>query len=664
MAESSDEDAPQGALGSADGVDVGAAAEPRPKRQRGRPRVVCVDEGPHVYVAIVGTNSIGCQWRNPAPPTMQFFNAKLRSLGLGSAEDVSYRALEDQILGIGVASQWRFVRGGAPVTPDTSHLMIACQQHRDSRTTMGFLEVPFHCVGRLGTPVSIPFEDRFANGLHNSRLHDLICSLRDEDATIEAPALSGTFVPARVWLRRAELRFGVVLKVDTLFPMVSWHPSAALFAYGALSADVVPVLRRDRMRVRLGRGPSKRQENLYLESIGVSNVSDNALLAPAISCDDLVVGKHNRRKGRFAFDIKHLIGAIRTSQDLISSQRLPRVVENSLRYAMPQSADHVLKQLHLDGFENPSRWTMERNQVRLDVTCMLLARQDYKTRGPFFRCVTYDSTPKNGLEVFNCVEDVIPRSAVWDKTLEEVDMSLMETRLLPCLTFAQGCVAAVDKSMGFVHQTWLLYGATKGHLYAANEDVVISQADRGVEKFIAKQTNLVEHYYRGHSADLVVPTEYEPMYPNALDVPGPMHQLDWCLVRALERLNGWVEWVRLARQCIAFLRVKGYRLSMRRALDAILSKHTVDAATSLDIRVARLTLTDFSASLADWRWHTAYDVSSQLAVVSQAIALLHRFYPHDLGKMLATHNSVLWQGAYEAFVSNSFWYHAHPICIC
>jgi hypothetical protein len=411
----------------------------------------------------------------------------------------------------------------------------------------------------------------------------------------------------------------------------------------------------DRLKMRLGGGPPRSSETEYMARISGLQLGCNpSQIQDASSCVSNL-GRLTRRKGRCAYEVKHMVGALRAATDLVSAKRLKTNVANVLKYVMPHRADDLLKELEHDGLQHPVGVTLDRNVVRLDVACMLLSRSAYTTRGPYFRYVTYDASRVHGIEVFNTLEDYVEQSAVFGKTLEEIDQRAIKTRMLPCVTLASGCVATPDKVMSYQHQTWLMYGCTAGHHYAANDDLRLAQSDGGVESFIVDYRDVVSEYYNGCDAAVAVAEPREYMFKNAFGNPGPMHSIDWCLVRALERLEGWPQWVSSAQALTAFCRETSYRDAMKRLLLKGLEGSAVDAVLAFDLRLHAKAVRYFSATLADWRWHTASVVSTQLLRFRLAFKLLEQLYGSSLRKLLGVGKSSMYLNAEAAWTSDGFW---------
>jgi hypothetical protein len=456
---------------------------------------------------------------------------------------------------------------------------------------------------------------------------------------------------------RHQTQFG-----PSVFPWVVGPVFGQLLASGRWSGDVVPVLRLDRSRLRLGSGPPKRHELEYLRRLGGNIHLESSLRLPSgASAEPYHQGKQDRRAGQCAYGVRHIVVALGALEHLTASRHLQDSTESMLKYALPHRAQSVLREMADAGVEHPAADTLDRSMVRLDVAVMNAERLKYVEEGPYYRYPTYDSSPKHGLEVFNCLEDYIRQVDVHGLTMEQVDLSKVVTRNLPVMVMSQGCCDTVGKTITFTHQSWLVYGATKGHLYASNDDVRLSLSDMGVERYIVNTPCVVEAFYAGVGADPPHLDEADFMFKNAFECPGSQHAVDWCLHRALEHLDGWLEWLVHAQNLTAFMRVVSYRNAMSRLLRVALNQEAFEAHVAFDVRVAVATLKYFSATLADWRWQTALTVTTQVIKVKVALLILEKLYGENLRSRLGMKkDSKMFVKAREAWNSEAFRYDGVP----
>ncbi len=95
----------------------------------------------------------------------------------------------------------------------------------------------------------------------------------------------------------------------------------------------------------------------------------------------------------------------------------------------------------------PSRATLHRGRVRLDVAAMLWRRWQWgRERRTVFRYVAHDASPQGGVEVFATVERVL--------TLRSLGASPeVHKHRLPLVTLGHGRTTLSDKLHAHVHQT-------------------------------------------------------------------------------------------------------------------------------------------------------------------------------------------------------------------
>jgi hypothetical protein len=216
----------------------------------------------------------------------------------------------------------------------------------------------------------------------------------------------------------------------------------------------------------------------------------------------------------------------------------------------------------------------------------------------------------------------------------------------------------VDKVMSGLHQSWADYGSTRSHLRSACDDVVLALQDMGSEYQTPDYVDITDAYYAGPGEEVALdPNSF--LYRNALRHPGPHHINDWILVQGLNKLPFWKTWMSDSQSLSSFLRCRSYRKSCQRILLQIVDVFKLQNGDSviLDIKIAVVTLKHYSASLADWRFDTAHEVSSSFRKVEMAFGLMLRFYGKDLRKQLGITNGPQYIAAEKAFSRNDFWTH-------
>jgi hypothetical protein len=429
----SDSDAPIGAAGNSDD-------EPGAKRHRPAHSNIDFSDGPPLLVAIIGDQSDTIRFSKLVGSELDVLDAARAQAGLVPTASMSRpdaRHLPTHhasLVGVAIVRAWRFVLPGREVSNESKMLMAHLRKGRDARTAMGFLEYPVLRAAYFSAPIAI--ERIVPNG---SDLGAQWVSMSgDPRVQLELPSSPGTCQSLRDWLTASTATFHL-----PFLKCIVWHqwlPLAEVFVRSAWPAEVVGVVQRDRKKVRLqARIPTRKLERQYFRHISSASL-DVVEVSATCPMREVRTNKNQRQRGAKAFDFHHLVNAIRAAHHSLSSRHLGTTVESSLHYAMPNNNEgqSLARGLKADGFEHPSRPTMDRALVRFDVAAMVVNRARYAREGPFWRYINWDASPIHGVEVFCTHEEVIPRRCVEGKTFAEIDFNDMEERNLPLNTLGQG----------------------------------------------------------------------------------------------------------------------------------------------------------------------------------------------------------------------------------
>jgi hypothetical protein len=655
MADSSGSDVPLGNFFDDDASDAASEVlEPRVKR--GRPTLDPLADGPPVLVAVVGSPS--GRWLDlfSDEKALAVLNDARFGAGLPSAALAPYSADaaggQSYLLGFSIVCSWRYVLPSSTIPVNLKMLMAHLRSKRDRRTTLGFLE-----YSSLEPPVSMvaPLaldRDEPCGPILTPLWHRLV-----DDPAIIVQTGFGRQQSLHNWYERAKLKFNK--SFDICFSLNLWTPLAEAFAKGEWAGDVVAVVKLDRSKLRLlGAGPSKGKDKKYLDLLA-GRVVESLALVGSDECRPVVQNATVRIKGSDGYGFLHILRALKAGRKLMSSKHLEQTSDAMVDYLCPNAgeASELRAKLLSSDFQHPHADTLDRALVRMDVAGMKIHRDLYGETGPFFRYINYDASKKHGIEIFCTTEDYVPQAAVLNKSVEEVDCSLIKTRVMAVTTLAQGCAGIIDKGMNYQHQTWCDYGSSPAHHAQANEDVRLGLSDMGVEFYILDCKDIVASFYKAfHNLQLTVDDidTSSFTFKYGMRCAGTMHIVDWLLVSGLEAMPFWTSWMKHAQALSAFLRNTGYRKAMLKAL-ADLAATSGDRSFSLDIRIAIPSLASFSATLADWRWDTAYAVSMELAAVQFALVLLSRAYGSRLRIVLGIGKGVMYASAELAFGSDDFW---------
>ena len=315
-----------------------------------------------------------------------------------------------------------------------------------------------------------------------------------------------------------------------------------------------------------------------------------------------------KRKGSvWSHPAPRLIRALRASRHYKSQATFEEGVRDAVVYYMddPNLADAAIGDM--PGECAPSRRTLERGRVKLDIASMLYHREWYSKAWPTFRFLAFDASPQRpGVEIFATVERIVKRQCCANMTNATTRPDVL-VRRLPIACLGQGKFSLADKVQAHLHQVRLDYGPEPSRVRAANADVRQCLTDMGVELSIVDVPDRVEQAL-GHLSLSQTASGY--MYPYALAVPGIQHILDGVLRETVEAFSWWPSWQSEAKGVCQWLHSLGHR----QQLDAILRGAVVD-----DIERKSKSLKKSINKFAQWRWKTLYQVASGLVAKESAV---------------------------------------------
>ena len=107
------------------------------------------------------------------------------------------------------------------------------------------------------------------------------------------------------------------------------------------------------------------------------------------------------------YSCRHLVLAVQATKHISALGRLELALSTLLKFGCatdsPYQAGQV-SELQSSNFQVPSRFTLARARVRLDITCSLLTRQINEVVKPVIRQLNFDASPQGGLELLGCKE--------------------------------------------------------------------------------------------------------------------------------------------------------------------------------------------------------------------------------------------------------------------
>jgi hypothetical protein len=233
-------------------------------------------------------------------------------------------------LGLAVVKSWQFVDPTVQSSAELHVLMDSLRSgNRSKRTEMGFLESPILRAVPFRTPIPTARVPQFGDMHFGQSLAD---KCGRENIQVESPPLSGQHISVQEWLNDVEQTHGVSIEACQAWDV--WRPLGEAMVRKAWPTDCVAVVAKDRLKRRLCvQVPSRQQEKEYRNvfSAGFSDVVEagNASM-PRVRGDKSV-----KRSGACAYQVHHLVNALRASKNLTSSQYLSETVQHCLRYQLP-----------------------------------------------------------------------------------------------------------------------------------------------------------------------------------------------------------------------------------------------------------------------------------------------------------------------------------------
>ena len=200
------------------------------------------------------------------------------------------------------------------------------------------------------------------------------------------------------------------------------------------------------------------------------------------------------------YSSKALIRCIRASRHLMDQSDFKQANKDFLecaKMAMGDSGAEIPVGL-IDETRWPSKDTLVRGRIRLDVASMLARREYYPKFGQAFRFVAFDASPQNpGVEMFASSERVVRLDHMLRNPACNIWPSEFEHRRLPAATLGQGRASLSDKVSAHCHQVWLEYGPHLRSVQSANADVRGVISDMGVESGIGDYVDVLDRMYGG-----------------------------------------------------------------------------------------------------------------------------------------------------------------------
>ena len=179
-----------------------------------------------------------------------------------------------------------------------------------------------------------------------------------------------------------------------------------------------------------------------------------------------------------------LLGVVAASTDK-QLGHLHTSVKRKFEFAFGEAAAaEAWKELEKRGLQCPDRFSLARGKVNLDIAAMALARDRNVQPGVAARQLTFDSSPKGGLEILGCRELVILKG----------DVNTAIDRMLPIQALGFGLMSVVDKATALIHTIKLEAGPTAHTIrnYCASVHIILT--DPGTEQYVPELPDCIDEY--------------------------------------------------------------------------------------------------------------------------------------------------------------------------
>ena len=346
----------------------------------------------------------------------------------------------------------------------------------------------------------------------------------------------------------------------------------------------------------------------------------------SVDCDDDAAAALLPPKGflKRRFTPDHIISSTDVSMVTRAASLLKQTLISSLKWFHPRTWREELKKRAKQIDTVPTRSTLHRSAVKLDIASMLAHRAWYKANGPAYRHLAFDASPQRGQEFFITVERIITVASM-ASVKDWQGKPLVSTRTLPLATLGKNRQGLAEKAQAHIHQTWLDYGPSVAAVRAANMNVRVCLSDMGTELGIADIQDVVSECVgkfdcssASATGTSLVSADSEivrALFPLALVVAGPQHIIDSALSASLEPLPWWDEWQTTAKVVSQFL--GGHSgTNNRRWLVKLLRGADVEDP---DVKKNIASLDSSVDSFAKWRWKTLSIVLDDLTRTEKAL---------------------------------------------
>lgn len=258
-----------------------------------------------------------------------------------------------------------------------------------------------------------------------------------------------------------------------------------------------------------------------------------------------------------------------------------------------------------DGEKTMSYETLRTSRVRADCLAMLVWRAFWASLLADGSCeqvdiyLFADSSPQwRGLEMFAASAD-----------FRDDNTNMIMRRLLPLVSLERCHMSAMGKTQSLLFQLWLIAGPSRSALRKYCERVRAVVSDFGTERHIVNSRDCMPGFFRLLDNRLQdEPSEFEYLFPRALQVPGWKHLIDNLLQSGLSSMVFFPHWLDLAKAITNFCRSTFLRKQ--------LVKHMQGEGHQGPAEILESTA---FVNFAHWRWGTLHAVTKSILVVYRVL---------------------------------------------
>ena len=443
-----------------------------------------------------------------------------------------------------------------------------------------------------------------------------------------------------------------------------WTPMARAIANGDWTCDVSVIFQRQDPRypcIHAATLPSPRVLTLFrkLDTILDMPTRPEGALALASGGCDL------RKRGMVqSWSARSLLIALEFGTFLLKQADLHKASRAGTRcYA------HFDKSSVPESLKNgpsarmPSKSSLYRGRITLDIATMLARREVRAFEGPSFRHLGFDASPqRGGVEVFATLErTILKKDLIGEAPHRPFLPSAAYTRRLPLAALGQGRASLADKVHAQVNQCWLEHGGSIESFLASNLDVRTIISDMGVESGIADYVDVTNDGFSNPTKPSPLRSMNGYLYPLALFIPGPQHAIDLIVKGSLDGVEWWPDWSAEAKVLCQWVNRKAHRAKLQEILR---ERHLQDPYTLADLDELRKALDNGCDSFANWRWKTLSNVTRDLMRLRRSLVetIGRASVPSDLG--LSDQSAQLVKDLTGATNSELFWARTRTLKKC